>query len=107
MRSITRNERTDFFPQVRNVRGEFIGSCRRFAAPEWNGRGRAMRVLHQNAARLNSPDSPGSVSQQHDVPSEAFYGEVFVNRADNRALGLRKYGVQRIFRNFPAASKFL
>ena len=62
-----------------------------------------MRVFHQNTARLDSPDSPGSVSQQHDVASEAFDRKVFVNRADNCALGLRKHGVQRILRNGAAA----
>jgi len=35
-----------------------------------------LRVFHQNAAGLNSPDSPGSVSQEHNVARKAFYRDV-------------------------------
>ena len=52
---------------------------------------------------MHAADAPGCVSQQHDVASKAFHGEVFVYRADDRALGMGDHGVQRIFWNGAAA----
>src|SRR5437016_757826 len=103
IRSGTRNERTDLLSQLRDVCREFVGPCRCFATPERNGRWRSLRILYQDAARRDSPDPPGSVTQQHDIASDAFYGEVFIYRADDGAFGLRHHGVQRILWNGAAA----
>jgi len=54
-----------------------------------------MRVLDHHAAGLafNSADAPRGVAQQDDVVAIAFHGEVFIERADNGAFGLRNHGV--------------
>src|ERR1700687_2973616 len=88
IRSTTRNERTNLLSQLRDVCRECVGRCSCSAAPERTGRWRSLRVLYQDAARRYAPDPPGSVSQQHDVASYAFYGEVFIYRADDCAFGL-------------------
>ena len=83
--------------------GKFVRARRRFAAPERHVGRSSLRVFHEHAASLHAADAPGCVSQQHDVASKAFHGEVFVYRADDRALGMGDHGVQRIFWNGAAA----
>src|SRR6266481_4409555 len=78
-------------------------SVRAGASPRRNGRWRSLRVFHQDAARRDSPDPPGSASQQHDVASDALYGEVFIYRSHDCAFGLCNHGVQRILWNVSAA----
>src|SRR6266436_1373066 len=51
IRSGTRNERADHLSQLGDMCREFVGPCRCFATPEWNGRWRSLRVFHQDTAR--------------------------------------------------------
>jgi len=98
-----RNKRADFLPQLGDVPGEFVRPRRRFAAPEWHVRCRSRGVLHENFSGLHAAYAPGSVSQQHDVSGKALDGEVFVHGANDRAFRMRYDGIQRVFRDGPAA----
>src|SRR5579864_4426675 len=59
-----------------------------------------MCVFHQNSSRaLHTADAPAHVTQEHDVALHALHGEVFMQRAYHRALGLGDHGIKIGLRN--------
>src|ERR1700738_1863439 len=82
---------------------ELVGAGGSFTTPERHAWRRALGVFDEHAARCDTTDAPGSVSEQHDVAREAFDRKVFVNRADGYAFGLRDNGIERIFGDCAAA----
>ena len=93
----------DSVAQLRHMRGKFVRPRRRFAAPKRNVGRSALRVLHQHASRLHAADSPGRVSEQHDVARQTLDGKIFVHGADNRVIRRGHNRVKRILRNRAAA----
>ncbi len=64
-----------------------------------------MRILHQNARRfaLDSPNTPRSVAEQHDLAGHALDRKVLVDGSNNPAIGLGNNREERIIRDRPAA----
>ncbi len=91
--------------QLRHVARKLVGARRRFAAPEGNGRRRAVRIFHQHPSgiALHPPNQPRSVAQQHDVAGVALHREVLIQRADHYFFRLRHHREQRRLRNRSAA----
>ena len=85
--------------------GKLRGARRSFASPEGNAGRRALSVLDDDARRpaFNPANAPRRIAQQHDLAGHAFDGEVFVDRADHRTVGLGDNGEQGIVGNRAAA----
>ena len=83
----------DVLAQGRHLGRQLAAASRPFAQPERDRGGRAARVLDPHPARLDPPDAPGGVSQQHDVAGHRLDREVLVQRADQRPLGLEDHVV--------------
>ncbi len=60
----------------------------RLAEPKGNGRGSALRIRDADYARADAQDAPRRGAELEDVAAVRLDGEVFVERADERALGL-------------------
>ena len=77
------------------------------ASPRQKGMpgGCALSVFDHNArgAAFNPPNAPRCVAEQHDFAGHAFDGEVFVDGADDCAVGLGDYCEQGIVGNRAAA----
>jgi len=58
---------------------------RRLTEPEWDGRRSTLRVGHPHDAATDADDSPRSRAELEDVAAVRLDGEVFVQRADERA----------------------
>ena len=67
--------------------------------------GCAVRILDHDARRpaFNSANAPRSVAEQHDFAGHALDGEIFIDGADDRAVGLGDDGEQGIVGNRAAA----
>ncbi len=63
-----------------------------------------MSVLHADAPGFHTLDAPGSGAEQEDVTRQTLDREIFIQRADYFALGLRHHGVGRGFRDRAAGS---
>ena len=63
-----------------------------------------MRVFNDHLTHLHAPNAPGGIAEQHDVATQTFDCEVFVNGADHSAFGLGDNGVKRVIGNRATAS---
>ena len=70
------------------MRRQLGGSAGRFAEPERNGRRRAVRVGDADHAAGHLQDPPRAVAELKDVAGVAFDREVFVQRAEERLVGV-------------------
>ena len=61
-----------------------------FAVPERNRRRRAVRVFDAHDAGFHAPDLPRVRAEQKDIAGHALDREVFVERADDVALGFER-----------------
>ena len=69
-------------------RRQLSGPARRFAEPERNGRRRAMGIGDADHAAGDLQDAPRAVAELKDVAGVAFDREVFVQRAEERLVGI-------------------
>ena len=74
-------------------------AARRLAAPERNRRRRALRVFHAHAAGLDAADAPRRRAEQEHVAGHALDGEILVERADDRFVGLGEHEELRVVGN--------
>src|SRR4030088_153839 len=82
---------------------ELVGAGGIFAPLERHAGGGALRIFDKHAARCDTSNAPRRVSEQHDVARKTFDREVFVNRTDGYAFGLRNDGIERFFGDCAAA----
>ena len=68
--------------------GQLVAARRRLAQPERDRRGGAVRIRHPDIAARNLQHAPRCVAELEHVPGIALDGEVFVERADERVLGV-------------------
>ena len=84
---------------ARHLRRQLHRAPGRFAVPEGNRRRRAVRVLDPDAPGLDAADAPRRRAEQEHVARQALDGEVFVERADDRPVGLGDHEVLRVVGN--------
>ena len=91
-------ERGDFL-------GQLAGAARRLAQPERDGRGRAVRVLDPDDARLDPADPPRVRAEQEHVAGHRLDGPVLVDGADHGVVRLGQHPVIAQLRDGPAGGQ--
>ena len=74
--------------QRRDLVGELFGPARRLPDPERDGGVRALGVGHPHLALGDAPDPPRVGAEEKDVTHHRLDGEVLVDRAHRRVVGL-------------------
>ncbi len=85
----------DLLAQRRHLGRQLARARRALAEPERDRRRCAARALDAHLAHLDAADAPRRVAEQEDVARHRLDGEVLVERADERALGLEHDVVAR------------
>src|SRR6185437_229812 len=83
---------------------QHAGASWRLAQPKWNGRRRAVCILHSNAAGFDAFDAPRVSAEQEYVSGEALDGEILVQSPDGFAVRFRDHSVVCVLRNRSSGS---
>ncbi len=92
-------------PQDGDLLGELLGPARGLAHPEGDGGMRAFGVDHPHLALGDAADAPRVGPQQEDVAHHRLDGEVLVDRAHRRVVGLGDDPVVAHLGDGPAAGE--
>jgi hypothetical protein len=83
--------RGDRLAHRRHLGGQLPRARGPLPEPEGHGGRRAAGVLHADLAALDPADAPGAIAQEDDVTRHGLDGEVLVQRADGRLVGLEHH----------------
>ncbi len=87
--------RGDFLTQTGYPMRQLVAAAWSLAQPERNARRHAVRVFHAQPVALHAQDAIAGVAELEHIASEAFHGEVFVDRTDDGGLRLKHHQIVR------------